>query len=123
MLVYLRDGSALTVACAATLREKLQIKRSVSSSRSIQTPGQPVLQLTLQGQSPGRVARHKTTGVDVPARTPPQKRPVRTVGIQAQSLALQADAFTTWPPRRQPDPGVHTMMTVVCDTLSAGFRQ
>ena len=39
MLVYLRDGSAQTSICAATLRWKLQIKLSISPSHSILTSG------------------------------------------------------------------------------------
>ena len=46
-LVYLRDGSAQTTLRAATLRQKLQITRSVSPSHSILTPGRPVPALTL----------------------------------------------------------------------------
>ena len=46
-LVYLRDGSAQTVFRAATLRQKLLIKRSTSPSHSILTPGRPVPVLTL----------------------------------------------------------------------------
>ena len=42
MPVFLRDGSAQTIARAATLREKLQIKLAVSPSHSTLTPGQPV---------------------------------------------------------------------------------
>ena len=41
-LVNLRDGSAETVVCVATLRQKLQIKLALASSHSILTPGQPV---------------------------------------------------------------------------------
>ena len=61
MLVYLRDGSAKTILRAATLRYKLQIKRSTSPSHSILTPGRPVPVLTLKRQAPGRVA----TGVSI----------------------------------------------------------
>ena len=61
MLVYLRDGSAQSSERAATLRQKLQIKLSISPSHSILTPGQPVPELTLQRQAPGRVA----TGVAI----------------------------------------------------------
>ena len=39
MLVYLRDGSALTIEQTATLRYKLQIKLSVSPSDDIPIPG------------------------------------------------------------------------------------
>ena len=49
MPVYLTDGYARTSVRAATLRKKLQIKRVISHSHSILTPG------------PGRVA----TGVPV----------------------------------------------------------
>ena len=47
MLAYLRDESAKTSVCAATLRQKLQIKRSVTHSHSLLTPGQPVSALNL----------------------------------------------------------------------------
>ena len=39
MLVDLRDGSALTILRAATLRQQLQIQLSTSPSQSILTPG------------------------------------------------------------------------------------
>ena len=52
---YLRDGSAQTILCAATLRYKFQIKLSVSPSHSILTPGQSFPALTLC-QVPGKVA-------------------------------------------------------------------
>ena len=45
--VYLRDGPAQTILRAATLRQKLQAKLSISPSHSILTPGQPVPALTL----------------------------------------------------------------------------
>ena len=47
MLVYLRDGSALIIVRAATLRKKLQLKLSTSPSHSILTPGLPVPALIL----------------------------------------------------------------------------
>ena len=47
MLVYLRDRPAQTILRAATLRQKLQAKLSISPSHSILTPGQPVPALTL----------------------------------------------------------------------------
>ena len=59
MRVYLRDGSAQTTA--VTLRQKLQIKLSISPVHSILTPGQPVSALILERQAPGRVA----TGVPI----------------------------------------------------------
>ena len=61
MLVYLRDGFAQAIGRAATLRQKLHIKLSLSPSHNILTPGQPIPMLTLQRQAPGRVA----TGVPV----------------------------------------------------------
>ena len=60
-LVYLRDGSAQTILHAATLRQKLQIKVSISASHSLLIPGQPVPVLTLYRQAPDRVA----TGVPI----------------------------------------------------------
>ena len=58
--VYRRGRTAQTIVCAATLREKLKIKLSISSHHSIVTPGQPVA-LTLKHQAPGKVA----TGVPI----------------------------------------------------------
>ena len=54
MLVYLRYRFAQTSARAATLREKLQTKFSISPSHSILTPDRPVSVLTLSRQAPGR---------------------------------------------------------------------
>ena len=54
--LHLRDGPAQTIVRAATLREKLQIKLGISSSHSTPTGGQPVPMLTLECQTPGRVA-------------------------------------------------------------------
>ena len=47
MLVYLRHGSAETIELAVTLRQKLQIKLSLSSCHSILTPDEPVPASTL----------------------------------------------------------------------------
>ena len=47
MPVYLGNGSARTILRVATLRQKLQIKLSISPSHSILTPGQPVPALAL----------------------------------------------------------------------------
>ena len=77
MLVYLRDGSAQTVVRTATMRLKLQIRFSLSSSHSILTPGQPVPALTRPktgGEGGGGVA----TGVPVfksPVGLDPEKIP------------------------------------------------
>ena len=48
MLVYLRDRFTLTIFCAATLRQKLQTKVSISPSHSIHRANQfpaPVISL------------------------------------------------------------------------------
>ena len=45
--VYLKDRSAQTIVYAATPRQKLQTKLSISPSYNILTPGQPVPALTL----------------------------------------------------------------------------
>ena len=47
MLVLLGAGSALTIECAVTLRQKMLMKLPTSRSHSMLTPGQPVLALTL----------------------------------------------------------------------------
>ena len=56
MLRYLRHGSALTSLRAGTLRQKLQVQLSTSPGHSILTRGQPVPELALSRQAPGRVA-------------------------------------------------------------------
>ena len=55
MLVYLRDRSAQTIVRDAILNKKFQIKLVIVSNHSILTPGQPVLELNLLRQAPGRV--------------------------------------------------------------------
>ena len=55
VLVYLRDGSAQTIAHAATQRKKSHIKLSISPSHSILTPDQPVPVLILNHEASGRV--------------------------------------------------------------------
>ena len=62
MLVYLRDGSPLTIVRAATLRQKLQLQLSISLSHSILTLGQPV-------QSP-HPKRESNPDLPLPRRTP-----------------------------------------------------
>ena len=61
MQVYLREGSAQIIVRAVTLRQKLQIKLSISPSYSILTMGQPFPALTLLRREPGRAA----TGVPI----------------------------------------------------------
>ena len=55
------QGRICSILHAATLRQKLQIKLSISSSHSILTTGWPVPVLTLQRQASGWVA----TGVPI----------------------------------------------------------
>ena len=54
-------GRICTILRAATLRQKLRIKLSISPSHSILTLGRPVPALTVERQVPGRVA----TGVPI----------------------------------------------------------
>ena len=98
MPVYLWGGSAQTVAHAATLRWKLQIKLSTSPSHSILTPGWPVPVLTLYCQALGRVA----TGVLIFKLLlwfDPEKSRFKG-DLNPRTSALKADALTTRPTRR-----------------------
>ena len=96
MRAYLRDGSAQTILCTATLRQKLQTKLSISSSYSILTPGQPVPALTLQRQAPGRVGcQFLSHWYDLTPEKSLCKR-----DSKPGSSALEADALTTRPMRR-----------------------
>ena len=61
MLVYLRDRSAQTTAHAATLRQKMQIKLSISPSHSILILSWQVPVLTLKRHAPGKAG----TGVPI----------------------------------------------------------
>ena len=56
MLVYLGDGTAPTVLCAATLILKVQIKLAISNSHGMLTLGQPVPALTCKNQVPDSVS-------------------------------------------------------------------
>ena len=99
MPVCLRDGSALTIVRAATLRRKFQIELAISPSHGTLTPGQPVPALTLSHKAPGRVA----TGVPVvyvTGMTDQDKVPTGKSGIESRSVALEADALTNRPKRR-----------------------
>ena len=88
--MYLRDGAAQAILRAATLRYKLQTKRSTSPSHSILTPGRPV-------PAPGGVA----TGVpSVKSLTRPRKKSRRKRDSNQGSSALEEDALTTRPTRR-----------------------
>ena len=91
MLVYLTDGSALTVA-HDPLRQKLQFKRSTSTSHTILTPGQSFPALTLYYQAPCRVG----TGVQMFKSLVlhnPEKSPWREWELNPGSSALEADAL------------------------------
>ena len=47
MLAYLKDRSAQTSECTATLKQKLQINLAITTNHRILTPGQSVQALTL----------------------------------------------------------------------------
>ena len=99
MLVNLRDGSSQTIVRSATLRQKLQIKLSISPSHSTLTLSQPVTALTLQAQAPGRV----TTGVPILkslAGLDPEKFSRCKRESNPGSAAFEADPLTTRPKRR-----------------------
>ena len=101
MRVYLRDGSAQTIQCPATLRKKLQIKVSISPTHSILTPGQPVPVLTLLRQAPGKVATGVPIFKSLVHSTPGKSRNKRD--SNPGSSTLEADALTTRPTRRSLD--------------------
>ena len=56
---YLKDGSAQTIACAATLRWELKNKLAISTSTGILTPVLPVQALTPEH---GRLRNEYSTG-------------------------------------------------------------
>ena len=96
MRVYLRDWSTQTILRAATLRYKLQIKLSISSSHSILTLGHPVPALTLlipgawQGsQSSVNFSSHWYDLIPEKSQCKQDSNP--------GSSALKADALTTRP--------------------------
>ena len=73
MIAYLKGGSAQTNLPAATLRSKLQIQLSTSSSHSILTTGRPVPALTLERRDPGWVAAGEPIFFKVTGMTRPGK--------------------------------------------------
>ena len=83
MQSVLMDGSAQTIARAATQGHGLEVKPVISSSPSRLTPGQPVLPLTLHRQTSGRGA----------TRAPPMTEPEKAV-LDPQSPALQTDVMS-----------------------------
>ena len=86
MLVHLRDGSTQKIIHAATLRQNLQIKPSISPSHSTQKQVQPIPALTLQ-------RRIWSTSFEVTDVTRPGKRSTVKVGIESRSAVLEADAL------------------------------
>ena len=96
MLVYLRDRSAQTSLCAATLRQKLQIRSSTSPSHNILTLGQSVPSLTLQHQAPCRVATGLSSFSSL-AWLDPEKSPQHIWEYNPRTSTLKADALTTMP--------------------------
>ena len=93
--MYLTDGSAQTILRAATLRQKLHIKRCTSPSHSMLTPGRPVPVLTLERQAPGRVA----TGVTILKSLvwlDPEKIPAQA-GFEPGILRSRGGHLTTRP--------------------------
>ena len=99
MPAYFRDGSAQTILCAATLRQKLQIQLSTSPSHSILTPGQPVPAPTLQPRAPGQ-GSHRSANFEVTGMTQPGKNPGAS-RIQTGFSALKVDTLTARPTRHQ----------------------
>ena len=83
---------------AATLRQRQQIKFSISPNHTILTPGQPVPELTLYRQAPDRVATGKpiflVTGMARPGKIPAQ------AGIEPRVYRSGGGHLTTRPARR-----------------------
>ena len=89
MLAHLTDGSARTIARAATLRENLQTKLSISPK--MLTPG--------QRQAPRKVASRVPMFKSLVTR-PGKKRSAAKAGIPPRSAAVEGGRFTTRPTRR-----------------------
>ena len=84
------DRSADTVRVAATLRRKLQTKLAITPSHGTLTPGRHVLALTLQGQTPSRVA----------TKMPNSKALIPTHrGANLGPPVYETDTFTSRPSR------------------------
>ena len=82
--MYLRDGSAQTNLRAATLRQKLQIKRSTSPSHSILTPEtERMRSIQTERQRQRRRDREAETGtVKQTGRREPEKRYGQNICVQ-----------------------------------------
>ena len=120
MLVYLRDGFAQTIGRAATLRQKLQTKCSISASHSILTPGQPVPALTLQHEAPGRVPPPCTrkscfNNNNNNNNNRIQRRYSRFFTISSQRRELSPTRMIKWPRRNR--------VQITCNTSSADHVQ
>ena len=96
MLLYLQDGPAQTTVRDATLGQTLQTKPTIPPTHRALTHSQPALAMTLQRQALGRV----TTRVRIFTSLVRRDRETTPPGFDPQSAALEADAFTTKPPRR-----------------------
>ena len=92
------QGRSCFIVRAATLRQKLPIKLSISPRRSILTTGQPDTALTLYLQAPGRVGQW-ITNLYVTGSTRPRERSTLKAGVKARPAFLDAVALTTRPTR------------------------
>ena len=102
------QGRICTILRAATLRQKLRIKLSMSPSHSILTLGRPVPALAVERQVPGRVA----TGVPMfksQVWFDPQKIPAQA-GFKPGTFRSRGGRLTTRPTRQSLNPksGVQT---------------
>ena len=92
MLVFFLNGFAQKSVGGARLRQKLQIKLSISLSHSILTLVQPVPVLTLW--VPGTwQGSHLSAKFEVTDMTQTGKRSTTKVGIEPRSAALDVDAL------------------------------
>ena len=97
MLVYLKDGSAQTIVCAATLLEVAD--QIISPSHSILIPDQPVPALTLEHQVSGKIANGMPMFKSL-VQLRPEKTLQRKREVNSRSAALEVDALTTRPARQ-----------------------
>ena len=91
MLVHLRDGSAQTVARAATLRQKWLIKVAISPTHLHNAdtgPTSPSSGLISPGAWRGS---HWSVNFEVTGMARPGKRPTANAGIKRRSAALEVD--------------------------------
>ena len=123
MRVYLRDASAQTIKRAATLRQKLQTKLSISPSHSILTPGQPVPAVT----SGAWQGSHWSANVLCHWYDTTPTKSWRKRYLNSRSAVLKADASTTRPMSqyrwREKDQGTlqHCYITALIRNAWFGF--